>query len=92
MKRTTKKLARHRVTPFLWYDGQAEEAARHYVSVFEAGSRVVSISPMSVTFELEGLRWVVNVARVDAAPALLTCSALQAQPSVVWRAGAVRSA
>lgn len=54
MKRTTKKLARHRVTPFLWYDGQAEEAARHYVSVFEAGSRVVSVSPMTVTFELEG--------------------------------------
>lgn len=47
-------LERHRVTPFLWYDGQAEEAARHYVSVFEKGSRVVSVSPMSVTFELEG--------------------------------------
>lgn len=44
----------HRVTPFLWYDGQAEEAARFYVSVFEHGSRVTSVSPMSVTFELEG--------------------------------------
>jgi len=45
---------RHRVTPFLWYDGTAEEAARHYVSVFKKGSRLTSVSPMSVTFELEG--------------------------------------
>lgn len=44
----------HRVTPFLWYDGQAEEAARYYVSVFKKGSKVTSVSPMSVTFELEG--------------------------------------
>jgi hypothetical protein len=45
---------RHRVTPFLWYDGAAEEAARHYVSIFKKGSRLTSVSPMSVTFELEG--------------------------------------
>ncbi len=44
----------HRVTPFLWFDGTAEEAARYYVSVFKKGSRVTSASPMSVTFELEG--------------------------------------
>ncbi len=44
----------HRVTPFLWYDGHAEEAARFYVSVFKKGSRVTSVSPMSVSFELEG--------------------------------------
>jgi len=24
----------HRITPFLWFDGQAEEAARYYVSIF----------------------------------------------------------
>lgn len=47
-------LAPHRVTPFLWFDGQAEEAARFYVSVFKKGSRITSASPMSVTFELEG--------------------------------------
>ena len=44
----------HRVTPFLWYDGQAEEAARHYVAIFKKGSRVTSASPMSASFELEG--------------------------------------
>lgn len=44
----------HRVTPFLWFDGQAEEAARFYVSIFKKGSKVTSVAPMSVSFELEG--------------------------------------
>ncbi len=47
----------HRITPFLWFDGAAEEAARYYVSVFKKGSKVLSASPMSVTFELEGQRF-----------------------------------
>jgi predicted 3-demethylubiquinone-9 3-methyltransferase (glyoxalase superfamily) len=48
-----------RITPFLWFDGQAEEAMHFYVSVF-ARSRVLSVTPgpdgkvMSVSFELEG--------------------------------------
>ncbi len=46
-----------RVTPFLWFDGTAEEAARTYVSIFKKGSKVLSASPMSVTFELEGQRF-----------------------------------
>ncbi len=47
-------IRRQRVTPFLWYDGQAEEAARFYVAVFKKGSRITRVSPMSVAFELEG--------------------------------------
>lgn len=47
-------IRKNRVTPFLWFDGTAEEAARYYVSVFKKGSRITSASPMSVTFELEG--------------------------------------
>ena len=47
----------HRVTPFLWFDGTAEDAARYYVSVFKKGSKVTNVSPMSVTFELEGQRF-----------------------------------
>lgn len=46
--------APQRVTPFLWYDGQAEEAARYYVSVFKKGSKVTQVSPMTTTFTLEG--------------------------------------
>lgn len=32
-----------RITPFMWFDHQAEEAARFYVSVFE-NSRIVTVS------------------------------------------------
>ena len=46
----------HRITPFLWFDGAAEEAMNFYVSVFP-NSRVLSVSPMTVSFELEGQRF-----------------------------------
>ena len=42
-----------KVTPFLWFDGQAEEAARFYTSIFD-NSRIDSVSPMSATFHLDG--------------------------------------
>ena len=49
----------HKITPFLWFDDQAEEAMRFYISIFR-DSKIVTVSPgpngktMSVTFELEG--------------------------------------
>jgi predicted 3-demethylubiquinone-9 3-methyltransferase (glyoxalase superfamily) len=55
-----------KITPFLWFDGQAEEAANFYVSIFrnskiskvtrysEAGPAPAG-SVMTVDFELEGL-------------------------------------
>ena len=59
-----------KITPFLWFDGQAEEAANFYVSVFK-NSKVKEISrytgeePMgekgsvlTVTFELNGQEFV----------------------------------
>ena len=42
-----------RITPFLWYNGQALEAAKFYCKVFK-NSKVTSASPMSVTFTLDG--------------------------------------
>jgi predicted 3-demethylubiquinone-9 3-methyltransferase (glyoxalase superfamily) len=54
-----------KVTPFLWFDGQAEEAAAFYVSLVP-GSRITSVTrhgaggpgpkgiAMTVTFELDG--------------------------------------
>lgn len=47
-----------KITPFLWFDTQAEEAMNYYVSIFK-NSRVVSVDRadgkvLSVTFELEG--------------------------------------
>jgi len=32
-----------KITPFLWFDNQAEEAARFYVSIFES-SKVVGVT------------------------------------------------
>jgi predicted 3-demethylubiquinone-9 3-methyltransferase (glyoxalase superfamily) len=42
-----------RITPFLWFDGQAEQAAKFYTSIFK-GSKIVSTSSMSATFRLDG--------------------------------------
>jgi len=46
-----------KIRPFLWFDGQAEEAARFYTSIFK-NSRVESVSPMSATFRLEGMEFI----------------------------------
>jgi predicted 3-demethylubiquinone-9 3-methyltransferase (glyoxalase superfamily) len=58
----------HKVTPFLWFDTQAEEAASHYVSIFK-NSRILKIvrfgdagpgpkgAVMTVAFELDGLEF-----------------------------------
>ena len=42
-----------RITPFLWYDGKALEAAKFYCKIFK-DSKIHSASPMSVTFQLDG--------------------------------------
>ena len=55
----------HKITPFLWFDGQAEDAARFYTSIFK-NSKITSISRcgdagpapkgtvLVVEFEIEG--------------------------------------
>jgi len=57
---------KQRITPFLWFDGQAEEAANFYVSIF-SNSKIISASRygdagpgpkgsvMTIAFELDGL-------------------------------------
>jgi predicted 3-demethylubiquinone-9 3-methyltransferase (glyoxalase superfamily) len=57
--------AMQKITPFLWFDGQAEEAMNFYVSIFK-NSKVVSVarygdagpgpkgSVMTAAFQLEG--------------------------------------
>ena len=45
-----------KVTPFLWFEKDAEKAAAFYVSLFP-GSRVVQASPMVTTFELAGVQF-----------------------------------
>lgn len=53
------------ISPFLWFDHEAEEAAEHYVSIFD-NSRILAVArygegapapagtAMSVSFELDG--------------------------------------
>jgi predicted 3-demethylubiquinone-9 3-methyltransferase (glyoxalase superfamily) len=41
----------------LWFDGKAEEAARFYTSIFR-NSKIGSISPMSATFQLDGVEFI----------------------------------
>ena len=50
-----------KITPFLWFDSQAEEAMQFYTSIFPR-SKVISVTRagdqvMAVTWELEGQRF-----------------------------------
>lgn len=49
-------MASQKITPFLWFDNQAEEAAGYYCSVFK-NSRIVSTNPLVTVFEMEGQRF-----------------------------------
>jgi predicted 3-demethylubiquinone-9 3-methyltransferase (glyoxalase superfamily) len=49
------------ITPFLWFDGKAEDAMNFYVSIFK-NSRVLGVNRsngrvMTVSFELEGQKF-----------------------------------
>lgn len=58
-----------KITPFLWFDDRAEEAAKFYTSIFE-NSKIGSVTRygdagprpkgmvMTVTFQLEGLEFI----------------------------------
>jgi predicted 3-demethylubiquinone-9 3-methyltransferase (glyoxalase superfamily) len=52
-----------KITPFLWFDTQAEDAMNFYVSIFK-NSKVLSVAPgpngiaSSVNFELEGQEFI----------------------------------
>ncbi len=41
------------ITPFLWFNNQAEEATKFYTTVFK-NSKVINSGPMMSVFELEG--------------------------------------
>jgi len=65
---TQGSIAMPKISPFLWFDNQAEEAANFYVSIFK-NSAILSVSrygeggpqpagtAMSVSFELDGLEF-----------------------------------
>ncbi len=45
-----------KVTPFLWFNNQAEEAAKLYCSIFK-NSKIINSHPMMATFELDGQKF-----------------------------------
>lgn len=51
-----------KITPFLWFDGNAEEATNFYLSIFK-NAKLLSVMPgpggkaMGTTFELEGQKF-----------------------------------
>jgi predicted 3-demethylubiquinone-9 3-methyltransferase (glyoxalase superfamily) len=54
--------ATQKITPFLWFDDDAEEAMRFYVSIFKS-SKIIDVmrngdKVMAGTFELEGQRFI----------------------------------
>jgi predicted 3-demethylubiquinone-9 3-methyltransferase (glyoxalase superfamily) len=64
------KKGMQKITPFLWFDGKAEEAANFYVSIFK-NAKIVSVSRwgegardapkggvMSATIEIDGQRFI----------------------------------
>jgi predicted 3-demethylubiquinone-9 3-methyltransferase (glyoxalase superfamily) len=42
-----------KVTPFLWFDNQAEEAMKYYVSIFP-NAKIINTNPMGGVFEISG--------------------------------------
>lgn len=44
---------KQKITPFLWFDKEALDAAKFYTTIFK-NSKILNSSPMVVTFELEG--------------------------------------
>ncbi|MCB9251205.1 MAG: VOC family protein [Flavobacteriales bacterium] len=45
-----------KITPYLWFDYQAKDAAEFYCTIFK-NSRIVASSPLIVQFEIEGLHF-----------------------------------
>ena len=94
-------MAIQRITPFLWYDSNAEEAAKFYVSIF-GNSRITHLSRygdagpgpkgsvMVVGFELEGQRFTaINggpAHKLDEAFSLLVDCTEQADIDRLWTA------
>jgi predicted 3-demethylubiquinone-9 3-methyltransferase (glyoxalase superfamily) len=47
-----------RITPFLWFDSNAEEAVEFYLTVFKDSRRLDEVrNPMTISFELDGQKF-----------------------------------
>ena len=77
-----------RITPFLWFERDAEKAARFYVSIFR-NSRIIATSPMSTRFRLEGLEYIAfnggPALKINPAISLFVTCATQKEVDTYWR-------
>lgn len=48
-------MEKQKLTPFIWFEKGAEEAAKYYCSIFK-NSKVLESNPMVTAFEIDGLR------------------------------------
>ncbi|MCI4345956.1 MAG: VOC family protein [Thermoplasmata archaeon] len=97
---TGTKIAVKGITPFLWYESEAEGAARLYVSIFQR-SRILEVSRagpstgrsrgpvQTVTFELSGLPVIAfnggPTFKFTPATSLFVSCTTQAQVDAIWR-------
>jgi predicted 3-demethylubiquinone-9 3-methyltransferase (glyoxalase superfamily) len=49
-------ISTQKITPFLWFDNNAEEAANYYVGIFK-NSKILSVNPVVTAFQLDGLEF-----------------------------------
>ncbi len=83
-----------KITPFLWFDTQAEEAMNFYVSIFK-NSKALSVTPgpngiaSAVSFELEGQEFIGFNAgpefKFNEAISLFVNCETQAEVDELWR-------
>ena len=89
------------ITPFLWFDNQAEQAAKFYVSVFKKGSKITSVtrygdsgpgpkgSVMTVGFRLAGQQFTAlnagPIFRFSPAISFVVTCANQKEVDYYWR-------
>ena len=86
-------MQRQKITTFFWFETQAEAAAKFYVDLFAPRSRIISTdrfgdSVMSVSFELEGQRYVALNGNTkfkfnDSMSLLVSCDG-QAEVDLLW--------
>ncbi len=77
-----------RITPFLWFKDKAFEAATFYTSIFE-NSKILSTSPMSTRFRIEGLEYIAfnggPALKINPAISLFITCATQKEVDYYWR-------
>jgi predicted 3-demethylubiquinone-9 3-methyltransferase (glyoxalase superfamily) len=82
------KVSTPKITPFLWFNKNAEEAIKFYTSIFK-NSKIIELHPLVSTFELEGQRFMAlnggpHDKFTDAISLFVTCDT-QDEIDIYWK-------